>query len=175
MSLAFERGEVLQALKLSNGKSQGASLMLIQSLGTDHGVTYSLPEGVEDDDIEEMRFDERTALEAIFGDDAFAEVWYEVGQVVGCEITFSDGSALLVRHDAPSIYPHQVACQKSLGEEPCVTQQRPTDTFQLPPPAACSHCQGRTYRRGHSHGGHAQAQRRGVRPLAAQPRIAAGV
>ena len=31
----FERGEVLQALKLSNGKSQAASLMLIQSFTND--------------------------------------------------------------------------------------------------------------------------------------------
>lgn len=107
MSLGFERGEVLQALKLSNGKSQPASLMLIQSFSRDNTCDANVPGGVDDDDIEEARFDERTALESIYGEEAFAEVWYEIGQVVGCEIFFPDGSALLVRHDAPSVYPHQ--------------------------------------------------------------------
>ena len=55
-----------------------------------------MPDGVDEDAIEEARFDERTALEAIFGDEAFSEVWYQIGQVVGCEITFSDGATLQV-------------------------------------------------------------------------------
>jgi len=41
----------------------------------------SVPDEVDDDVIEEARFDERTALESIYGEQAFAEVWYEIGQV----------------------------------------------------------------------------------------------
>ena len=110
MSLGFERGEVLQALKLSNGSTQAASLMLMQTLGGEEASApgeLQLPADMSEDDLEEARFDERTALESIYGEAAFSEVWFDIGVVVGCEISFADGSVLLVRYDAPSVYPFE--------------------------------------------------------------------
>ena len=63
---------------------------------------------MEEEEREEARFEERSALEAIFGDEGFSEVWYEMGVVVGCEVRLGEGEeVVVVRHDAPSLYPYQ--------------------------------------------------------------------
>ena len=59
--------------------------------------------------------DERTALESIFGDDHFQEIWFDIGKIVGCEVRLEDvGASVLVRYDAPSVYPHEATGYRSL-------------------------------------------------------------
>ena len=66
------------------------------------------PDGCTDEAVEEARFDERTALEHIYGDDLVREIWFTVGVVVGVEVALEEaGVALTVRYDSPNLYPWQ--------------------------------------------------------------------
>jgi hypothetical protein len=66
------------------------------------------PDGCSDEAVEEARFDERTALEHIYGDDLVKEIWFTVGVVVGVEVVLEEAAlALTVRYDAPNLYPWQ--------------------------------------------------------------------
>ena len=106
---------MLHALTLSNGSTQAASLMLIGSLRPSTRAAMEAPPEVEEDEVEEARFDERTALESIFGDDHFQEIWFDIGKIVGCEVRLEDvGASVLVRYDAPSVYPHEATGYRSL-------------------------------------------------------------
>jgi hypothetical protein len=113
MAFGFERMQCIDALKTTVGDPQKALLVLLGRLypNVDDGPAGGGFE-VDEDELEDLKFDERTAVESMYGEEAFREIWFQIGHIVGCEITMEIRGIkgpvkLLCRYDLPCLYPYK--------------------------------------------------------------------
>lgn len=113
VAFGFDRLQCIDALKKTVGDAQKALVHLLASLypHADEGPAAGGFD-IDEDEVEDMRFDERTAVESMYGEDAFKEVWFQIGHIVGCEVKLEVRGIkgpvrLLCRYDLPCQYPYR--------------------------------------------------------------------
>jgi hypothetical protein len=111
-ALGFPRADCLAALTYACGDTDFALRRLCAGLYPPTRVGPAAPIGRPDDcteeSLEEARFDERTALEHIYGEGLVREIWFQMGTIVGVEVSLEEVDAsLTVRYDLPNLYPWQ--------------------------------------------------------------------